>query len=172
MNDDELFPQIKKTINDFLYEEEGNITRNKVIAMGTMVLVLSLLMHDEVFADHRSHSSNRSHSSHRSHSSGSGGHYSHSSHESHSSHSSSSTHSSHGSHSSHSNHSNHASHSNTSHYSATDSAGFVSDTTITTKVSGIKAGDVSEILVPQTNASITVDTAVNTIVSIPPNTEE
>ena len=53
----ELFPSLMKSLDDFLYEEEGNITRNKVVAMGTMVLVLSLLMMDEVFAGHRSHSS-------------------------------------------------------------------------------------------------------------------
>ena len=68
--EEHLFPEIKKSIEDFIYEEEGNITRNKVIAMGTMMLILSLMMYDEVFAAHRSHSS---HSSHASHSSGSGG---------------------------------------------------------------------------------------------------
>ena len=104
--EEHLFPEIKKSIEDFIYEEEGNITRNKVIAMGTMMLILSLMMYDEVFAAHRSHSS---HSSHASHSSGSGGgiHGSHESHVSHSSHVSSSGHSSHGSHSN-STYSNHA----------------------------------------------------------------
>ena len=55
-----LFPSIVKSLDDFLYEEEGNITRNKIVAMGTMVLILSLLMMDDAFAGHRSHSSHRS----------------------------------------------------------------------------------------------------------------
>ena len=38
-----LFPSIVKSLDDFLYEEEGNITRNKIVAMGTMVLILSLM---------------------------------------------------------------------------------------------------------------------------------
>ncbi len=46
--EEHLFPEIKKSIEDFIYEEEGNITRNKVIAMGTMMLILSLMMYDEV----------------------------------------------------------------------------------------------------------------------------
>lgn len=79
----DFFPKLERSLEDFLYEEEGNITRNKMVMVGSLVLVLSLLMYDEVFAGHRSHSS---HSSHRSHSSGSGGgHGSHSSHESHTS---------------------------------------------------------------------------------------
>lgn len=49
-----LFPSIVKSLDDFLYEEEGNITRNKIVAMGTMVLILSLLMMDDAFAGHRS----------------------------------------------------------------------------------------------------------------------
>lgn len=61
--EEHLFPEIKKSIEDFIYEEEGNITRNKVIAMGTMMLILSLMMYDEVFAAHRSHSSHSSHAS-------------------------------------------------------------------------------------------------------------
>ena len=44
----ELFPSLMQSLDDFLYEEEGNITRNKVVAMGTMVLILSLLMADEL----------------------------------------------------------------------------------------------------------------------------
>ena len=43
----DFFSKIKKSIDDFLYEEEGNITRNKVVALGTMVLVLSLLMYED-----------------------------------------------------------------------------------------------------------------------------
>ena len=47
-----LFPSIVKSLDDFLYEEEGNITRNNIVAMGTMVLILSLLMMDDAFAGH------------------------------------------------------------------------------------------------------------------------
>lgn len=114
---DSLFPHIKKAVEDFMYDQEGNIPRNKVLTVGSMLLLFCFLLADEAFAGHSSHRSHSSHSSHRSHSSGSGGHYSHVSHTSHSSHSSSSGHSNHSSsthssHSSHSNHSNHASHSN------------------------------------------------------------
>lgn len=90
----EVISNIKSSIEDFLYDEEGNITRNRVLTVGSMMLLMGLVFASDVFATHSSH---RSHSSHSSHSSGSGGHSSHSSHESHSSHSSGSTHSSHSS---------------------------------------------------------------------------
>lgn len=79
-----IFPSVKKTISDFLYEEEANISRGKILSIGSLMIIVSiLLMTEDVFAGHRSHSS---HSSHRSHSS-------HSSHTSstHASHASSST---------------------------------------------------------------------------------
>ena len=112
------FPKIKKSINDFVSDEDGSITRSKLIAVGSMVLLMTMVSAIQAYAAHRSHSSHSSHSStsyyrghvshvsHTSHSSGSGSHGSHSSH-------SSSTHSNHGSHSNHSNHASHASH--TSH---------------------------------------------------------
>ncbi len=81
---DEKFPKIKKSIETFLYEEEGNITRNKVIAVGSMLIIMGLLFGTEVYAGHSSHSSHRSHSSSRS----GGSHESHVSHTSHTSHSS------------------------------------------------------------------------------------
>ena len=88
------FPHIQESIENFLYDEEGNIPRNKVVMLGSMMLIMSMMLASDIFAAHRSHSS---HSSHRSHSSGSSGyHSSHSSHRSHRSHTSSS----HGSHSS------------------------------------------------------------------------
>lgn len=90
------FPHIQESIENFLYDEEGNIPRNKVVMLGSMMLIMSMMLASDIFAAHRSHSS---HSSHRSHSSGSSGyHSSHSSHRSHRSHTSGS----HGSHSSHS----------------------------------------------------------------------
>lgn len=112
MKDDSIFPHIKKSIENFVNEEEGNIPRNKILTIGSMMLVLSILLASDAFAahsSHRSHSSHSSHSSHRSHSNS--GHYSHYSHSSHSSHVSSST------------HSNHSSHSNTSHSNSSYSSG-------------------------------------------------
>ena len=31
---DSFFPKVKKSITDFLYEEEGNIPRNKLLTLG------------------------------------------------------------------------------------------------------------------------------------------
>lgn len=175
--DNKKFPEIKKSIEDFIYEEEGNIPRNKVVALGTMLLVMSLLMYDEVFAGHRSHSS---HGSHQSHSSGSGGgHGSHESHVSHSSHSSGSgstgggTDNSTPAHGSHSNHSNHASHSNVSHHNVAKSAtGTHANTTVTTQVPDISVEDVSGIQVPNSNALDSLGNAANIAISVPPETQK
>ena len=72
------YPHIKQSLSNFLYDEEGNIPRNKVLTVGAMVIVLSLMMVQDVYASHSSH---RSHSSHSSHTSGDtgGGHASHAS---------------------------------------------------------------------------------------------
>lgn len=106
------FPDIPKSISNYLYEEEGNITRNRLLMVGSMAVIMSVLFALEADAGHGSHVSHGSHSDHTSHYSG------HSSgHGSHNSHASSTAHSSHGS-SSHSNHSSSvASHSNTAHSS-------------------------------------------------------
>lgn len=159
--EEHLFLEIKKSIEDFIYEEEGNITRNKVIAMGTMMLILSLMMYDEVFAAHRSHSS---HSSHASHSSGSGGgiHGSHESHVSHSSHVSSSGHSSHGSHSN-STYSNHA---------ASKSATTAAPKVVKPKVPDVKLDDVSNILTPNANEVSDIGNTVNAAISAPQEIQE
>ena len=113
------FPKIKKSIKDFVRDEDGGITRSKLIAVGSMVLLMTMVSAIQAYAAHRSHSSHSSHSStsynrghvshisHTSHSSGSGSHGSHSSHSS----------SSHSNHSNHSSHSSHTSHSNTSSHS-------------------------------------------------------
>lgn len=88
------------SISDFLFNEEASIPKGRLMAIGSLMVLLAFaLVSEDALADHRSHSS---HSSHRSHSSGSGGHSSHVSHTSHTSHSSGSG--------GHSNHSNHASH--------------------------------------------------------------
>ena len=110
---DEFFPNIKKTIEDLIEDEEGSIPGSKLLMLGTMVIILGSLLSVDGFAGHRSHSSHRSH---RSHGSGnhSNTHYSHSSSRTHTNHSS---HESHQSHISHTSHSNTASHSN-SRYSA------------------------------------------------------
>ena len=91
---------VSRKISDFLYEEEGNISRGKILTIGSLMLVAGILFSNYVFAAHRSHSSHSSHSSHRS---GSGSHYSHQSHQSHTS---SSTHTSHSSTSAPATHSN------------------------------------------------------------------
>ena len=87
--------KVQRKLSDFIYEEEGNISRGKILTVGSLLLIAGIIFADEVFAAHSSH---RSHVSHTSHSS----HRSHTSHRSHSSHSSST----------HYNHANHASHSN------------------------------------------------------------
>lgn len=65
-----LFPHIQKSVDAFLYDEEGNIPVNQVLTIGSMLLVLGYLLNQESFAAHRSHSS---HSSHRSGYGGYGG---------------------------------------------------------------------------------------------------
>ena len=37
------FPEIRKEISDFMFEEEGNIPRNKLLGLSSMILLLSLL---------------------------------------------------------------------------------------------------------------------------------
>ena len=107
------FPHIAESIDQFLNDEEGSIPRNKILTVGSMIIILGVLMAGEAFAGHRSHSSHRSH---QSHSSGSGGgHESHVSHQSHESHSSSVDR--HSNHNNHSNHISHTSHSNTGAHS-------------------------------------------------------
>ncbi len=84
MDKKDIFPTIKKSLSSYLSDEEGNITRNKIITVGSLAIIMSIIYSMDVFAKHSSH---RSHSSHSSHSSGrGGGHYSHVSHVSHSSH--------------------------------------------------------------------------------------
>ena len=100
-------PHIKESISNFLYDEEGNISRSKILAVGSMMIVMGVLLGTEASAAHRSHSSHRTHSSHRS-----GSHSSHSTHSTHSNHGSHTTHSNHSTHSTHNTHSTHSTHSN------------------------------------------------------------
>lgn len=64
MEDKIKFPQIKKSITDFIYEEEGDISRNKLMFIGSLLVIASVMSFgDNAFATHRSHSSHSSHSS-------------------------------------------------------------------------------------------------------------
>ena len=115
----QLFPKFQKRIEDLIEDEEGNIPGNKLLVLGTMVIVLGAILSTEAFAKHSSH---KSHSSHSSHSSGSSSdHSSHVSHESHSSHESGGSHynghNDHESHVSHQSHQSHTSHANTDAHS-------------------------------------------------------
>ena len=79
------FPKIKKTICDFLSEEDGSMTRKKVVAIGSILLIMSLLTPVDAYAKHVSHSSHVSgdgiHSnSHSSHASAVTQHSNHASH--------------------------------------------------------------------------------------------
>lgn len=109
---DKKFPKIKKSINDFINDEDGSATRSKLISVGSMFLLMTIFAGIDAYAAHSSHKSHSSHSS----TSYIRGHVSHNSHTSHTS----NTHSNHGSHSNHSNHashSSHTSHANTSFHS-------------------------------------------------------
>ena len=101
------FPSVKKAIEDFINDEDGNITRSQMVTLGTLVLVMSIMSAMDVYAKHGSHGSHVSHSST-------------SYIRSHSNHVSHSDHGSHESHSSHTSHSNTASHSNSIYSSEGD----------------------------------------------------
>lgn len=103
------FPEFRKSIENLIEDEEGNIPGKKLLMLGTMMIVLGNLLSIDAFAAHRSHSSHTSHSSHSSGSHGSSSHGSHESHVSHQSHTSGTSHSSHGSGSTHGSHSSHGS---------------------------------------------------------------
>lgn len=103
-NVEEMFPKFKKNISDLIEDEEGNIPGNKLLMLGTMIVVLgSMMQMDAVQAVHGSHKSHTSHTSHGSH----GDHYSHVS--------------------GHSNYSNHASHSNGTSGTYAGSGSFAGD---------------------------------------------
>lgn len=108
------FPKIKKSIQDFFEDEDGSITRNKVLMIGGMVIILGVLLSDEVYAAHRTHYTHRTHSTHRTSNSKHGSHNSHSS-----SHRTHSTHSDHYTHGSHSSHASHVSYTDSSNYGST-----------------------------------------------------
>jgi len=131
------FPEVKKSIEDFIADEDGNITRSKLAIIGTMVMVMSLMILTDTYADHASHVSHSSTAYIRSHSNHSSG--------THSSQPSQPTHSEHASHGSHTSHANTATHSN-SQYSSEGDVSYGPDTSsipsvnAVTKASGYAAG--------------------------------
>ena len=46
MDKKDIFPQIKKGIEDFMQEEEGNISRSKVAMIGSMMVILGVMLAD------------------------------------------------------------------------------------------------------------------------------
>lgn len=86
--DKNKFPLIDRSISDFLFEEEANISRKKIISVGTLLVLATIMMTTDAFARHGSHGSHGSHSSHSSSTTHFNGHFSHESHESHASHAS------------------------------------------------------------------------------------
>ena len=134
---EDKFPKIKKSIQDFFEDEDGSITRNKVLAIGGMVIILGMLLAEQVYAAHRTHYTHRTHSSHRT----SNKHGSHSSH--YTSHSTHSDHYTHGSHSSH-----------TSHVSYTDSKNYGSTST-STGAAWPELSDIQSVETPQTSNIVT-----------------
>lgn len=71
-----VFPKIQQSVSNFLYEEEANISRGKLLMIGSLMVVVGILINPEgSFAAHRSHSSHSSHRSHSSHSSHSSSSY-------------------------------------------------------------------------------------------------
>lgn len=145
---EDLFPTIKRSIENLIEDEEGNIPAGKLLTIGTLVVLLSSILSIDAFAAHGSH---KSHSSHTSHSSTSyiRNHDNHSSH---------SNHISHVSHSSHTSHSNTSSHSN-SNYSAAGDYGTPTAPT---------AGSISGVKSPVLSSSTTVQfPVVDTTIASP-----
>lgn len=91
------FPKFQKSITDFMNDEDGNISRRKLLSIGTMIVLLGTIFSMNVSAKHGSHGSHGSHSStsyRRNHSNSHNSHSNfHSSHASHTSHSNTAAHS-------------------------------------------------------------------------------
>ena len=43
MDEEFVFPFLPKAISDFLYEEEANISRKKLISVGTLLAIATIL---------------------------------------------------------------------------------------------------------------------------------
>lgn len=149
------FPKIKKSIQDFFEDEDGSITRSKVLMIGGMVIILGMLLSDEVYAAHRTHYTHRTHSTHRT---------SNNKHGSHSSHSTShSTHSDHYTHGSHSSHASHVSYTDSSNYGSTNTS---------TGRAWPKLADVQSFEAPvSTNIATSAETEITTLLNAISNPE-
>jgi len=173
---EDKFPKIKKSIQDFFDDQDGSITRSKVLMIGGMVIVFGMLLADEVYAAHRTHSTHRTHSSHRTSNNKHGSHNSHSSHSS-----------SHGSHSDHYTHGSHSSHA--SHVSYTDSNNYGSTYTSsgrswpdladihsieTPSVADISTPEIAQVLNTISNPDLNLSQleSVNTSIQSPPDTPQ
>lgn len=89
---DKKIPRIKKDIKDFLFNEEGNISKKNIAKLGISLAVLGMMLEPQgAQAQHTSHSSH----SNSLFTSGQGGHSSITTH--------ANTHSNHGNHGNHSN---------------------------------------------------------------------
>ena len=51
--EEKIIPKIHRKISDFLYEEEGNVSRGKILTVGSLLLIAGILFADEVFGAHR-----------------------------------------------------------------------------------------------------------------------
>ena len=150
---DKIFPKIKKSINDFINDEDGSTTRSKLISVGSMVLLMTIFAGIDAYAAHSSHKSHSSHSS----TSYIRGHVSHTSHTSHTS----STHSNHGSHSNHSNHASHSSHTSHANTSSHSNSLYSSEGDVTY---GPDVSDIPGIETPQSTeeyAKITINDKIS-----------
>lgn len=150
---DKIFPKIKKSINDFINDEDGSTTRSKLISVGSMVLLMTIFAGIDAYAAHSSHKSHSSHSS----TSYYRGHVSHTSHTSHTS----STHSNHGSHSNHSNHASHSSHTSHANTSSHSNSLYSSEGDVTY---GPDVSDIPGIETPQSTeeyAKITINDKIS-----------
>ena len=49
-----VFPALTKALSNYLFDEEGNIARNRVVSVGAMAIVLGMLCSIDVFARHGS----------------------------------------------------------------------------------------------------------------------
>ena len=53
-DNDLIFPKVNKALTDFLNDEDGNISRKRLVSIGSFILLMSIINFDTVFA-HRSH---------------------------------------------------------------------------------------------------------------------
>ena len=79
-----LFPRIKKGVEKFIHDEEGNFPRTRAMVVGPLATISVVIMANEssitaeAVGSHKSHGSHHSHLSHISHHSGHGSDFSYS----------------------------------------------------------------------------------------------